>query len=198
VVLPIQIVKPGANLTGGRTLDLASDLIFFDLFEPRNRGGAMIAENPPRPVQSRRTSCHVFSALVRQQGHQDILYRSASESRFGRRERKRGKQIDPRNRPNCQVGSKPLCLLSCRTHAATQCTSTLRVLLWVSISRFQFVRPTNPPPSLEFSDIPGDCHSCKPSAREFSPPRRRFSSTFSSRCARGGLSHESVPRDLFD
>jgi hypothetical protein len=136
VVLPIQIVKPGANLTGGRTPDLASDLIFFDLFEPRNRGGAMIAENPPRPTQSRTTSCHVFSALARQQGHQDILYRSASESRFGRRERTRGKQIDPRNRPNCQAGSKPLCLLSCRTHAATQCTSTLRALLWVSIIAF--------------------------------------------------------------
>jgi hypothetical protein len=68
----------------------------------------MIAENPPRPTQSRTTSCHVFSALARQQGHQDILYRSASESRFGRRERKRRKQIDPRNRPNCQVGSKTL------------------------------------------------------------------------------------------
>jgi len=46
--------------------------------------------------------------LARQQGHQDLLYRSVSESRPGRREKKRGKQIDPRNQPNCQVGSNTL------------------------------------------------------------------------------------------
>jgi hypothetical protein len=51
----------------------------------------------------------------------------------------------------------------------------------VLINRFGFVRQTDFPPSVEFSGVPGDCHSSKPSAREFSPPKRRFSSTFSSR-----------------
>jgi hypothetical protein len=158
-----------SKITGARTLDSVPTPSIF--LTSLTRGIAQVSRSPlARCTYTNLEQLHVLRSPLKLdcKGHQNIRYRSASESSLGRggRRSEESRLTRGTNRTNRQVPT-PLSLPSCRTRAATQCTSTLRALLRVSISRLRLCPLRTFHQARNFSDIPGVCHSYKPISREF-------------------------------